>query len=63
MEIVLMRLRAYWDAQDPRRVGGLTASQLGLLLSLAELPGCRVQDTAERIVLTAPNISIGVRRL
>ncbi len=63
MEIVLMRLRAYWDAQDPRRVGGLTASQLGLLLSLSEHPGCRVQDTAERLDLTAPTISIGVRRL
>ncbi len=63
MELVLMRLRIYWDAQDPRRVGGLTASQLGLLLSLSEHPGCRVQDTAERLDLTAPTISIGVRRL
>ncbi len=63
MELVLVRLRAYWDAQDPRRVGGLTASQLGLLLSLSEHPGCRVQDTAERLDLTAPTISIGVRRL
>jgi DNA-binding MarR family transcriptional regulator len=63
MELVLMRLRVYWDAQDPRRVGGLTASQLGLLLSLSEHPGCRVQDTAERLDLTAPTISIGVRRL
>lgn len=63
MELVLVRLRAYWDAQDPRRVGGLTTSQLGLLLSLSEHPGCRVQDTAERLDLTAPTISIGVRRL
>jgi DNA-binding MarR family transcriptional regulator len=33
------------------------------LLSLSEHPGCRVQDTAERLDLTAPTISIGVRRL
>lgn len=63
MEAVLERLERYWDAEDPRRVGGLTASQLSLLLSLSEHPGCRVQDTAERLELTAPTISIGVRRL
>jgi DNA-binding MarR family transcriptional regulator len=63
MELVLVRLRSYWDAQDPRRVGGLTESQLSLLLSLSEHPGCRVQDTAKRLDLTAPTISIGVRRL
>lgn len=63
MEAVLGRLERYWDAEDPRRVGGLTGSQLSLLLSLSEHPGCRVQDTAERLELTAPTISIGVRRL
>ena len=63
LELVLLRVRTYWDAQDPRRVGGLTASQLSLLLSLSEHHGCRVQDTAERLDLTAPTISIGVRRL
>ena len=63
LELILLRVRTYWDAQDPRRVGGLTASQLSLLLSLSEHPGCRVQDTAERLDLTAPTISIGVRRL
>jgi len=63
MELVLLRLRSYWETEDPRRVGGLTASQLSLLLSLSEHPGCRVQDTAERLDLTAPTISIGVRRL
>jgi len=63
MELVLAELRNYWETEDPRRVGGLTASQLSLLLSLSEHPGCRVQDTAERLDLTAPTISIGVRRL
>jgi DNA-binding MarR family transcriptional regulator len=63
MELVLARLRSYWETEDPRRVGGLTASQLSLLLSLSEHPGCRVQDTAQRLDLTAPTISIGVRRL
>ena len=63
LELILLRVRTYWDAQDPRRVGGLTASQLSLLLSLSAHPGCRVQDTAERLDLTAPTISIGVRRL
>ena len=63
MELVLTRLRSYWETEDPRRVGGLTASQLSLLLSLSEHPGCRVQDTAQRLDLTAPTISIGVRRL
>ena len=63
MELVLLRLRSYWETEDPRRVGGLTVSQLSLLLSLSEHPGCRVQDTAQRLDLTAPTISIGVRRL
>jgi DNA-binding MarR family transcriptional regulator len=63
MEVVVERLERFWDAEDPRRVGGLTGSQLSLLLSLSEHPGCRVQDTAERLELTAPTISIGVRRL
>jgi DNA-binding MarR family transcriptional regulator len=63
MELILARLRSYWETEDPRRVGGLTASQLSLLLSLSEHPGCRVGDTAERLDLTAPTISIGVRRL
>ena len=63
MELVLAKLCNYWETEDPRRVGGLTASQLSLLLSLSEHPGCRVQDTAERLDLTAPTISIGVRRL
>lgn len=63
MEAILERLERFWDAEDPRRVGGLTGSQLSLLLSLSEHPGCRVQDTAERLELTAPTISIGVRRL
>jgi DNA-binding MarR family transcriptional regulator len=63
MELVLVRLCSYWETEDPRRVGGLTESQLSLLLSLSEHPGCRVQDTAQRLDLTAPTISIGVRRL
>jgi len=63
MELVLERMLDYWETEDPRRVGGLTASQLSLLLSLSEHPGCRVQDTAQRLDLTAPTISIGVRRL
>jgi DNA-binding MarR family transcriptional regulator len=63
MELVLERMISYWETEDPRRVGGLTASQLTLLLSLSEHPGCRVQDTAKRLDLTAPTISIGVRRL
>jgi len=63
MELVLEELRSYWKVEDPHKVGGLTESQLGLLLSLSEHPGCRVQDTAKRLELTAPTISIGVRRL
>lgn len=63
MEQVLEQLRSYWEVDDPQKVGGLTESQLGLLLSLSEHPGCRVQDTAKRLELTAPTISIGVRRL
>jgi DNA-binding MarR family transcriptional regulator len=63
MELILVRLRSYWETEDPRWVGGLTESQLSLLLSLSEHPGCRVGDTAKRLDLTAPTISIGVRRL
>lgn len=63
MELALEQLRSYWEVEDPQKVGGLTKSQLALLLSLSEHPGCRVQDTAKRLELTAPTISIGVRRL
>jgi len=63
MELALEQLRSYWEVEDPQKVGGLTKSQLALLLSLSEHPRCRVQDTAKRLELTAPNDSIGVRRL
>jgi len=63
MEVILERLREYWEWHDPRSLSGLTRSQLSLLLTLSEYPGCRVQDTARRLDLTAPTISIGVRRL
>ena len=63
MEVILERLQKYWDWQDPRSLSGLTRSQLSLLLALSEYPGCGVQDTARRLDLTAPTISIGVRRL
>ena len=63
MELILERLQEYWERQDPHSLSGLTRSQLSLLLALSEYPGCRVQDTARRLDLTAPTISIGVRRL
>jgi len=63
MELILERLREYWEWQDLHSLSGLTRSQLSLLLALSEYPGCRVQDTARRLDLTAPTISIGVRRL
>jgi DNA-binding MarR family transcriptional regulator len=63
MEVILERLQKYSDWQDPRALSGLTRSQLSLLLALSEYPGCGVQDTARRLDLTAPTISIGVRRL
>lgn len=63
MEAILDELRDYWRIEDPRQTHGLTESQVTLLLSLSERTGCRVQDMAERLDLTAPTISIGVRRL
>ncbi len=63
MEAILDQLREYWRIEDPRQTRGLTESQLTLLLSLSEHAGCRVQDMAEQLDLTAPTISIGVRRL
>lgn len=63
LEELLARVHRYWEADDPRPSLGITNSQLSLLLSLSENPGCRVQDTAHRLELTAPTISIGVRRL
>jgi DNA-binding MarR family transcriptional regulator len=63
LEDLLARVHRDWEADDPKPSLGITGPQLSLLLSLSENPGCRVQDTAHRLDLTAPTISIGVRRL
>lgn len=41
----------------------ITLPQMALMQWVADHPGCHVQDLADALGLTAPTISVGVRRL
>ena len=57
------RLRKLALGQNPLADSGVTEPQLALLDWLAALPGCGVQEIATGLGLTAPTVSVGVRRL
>ena len=57
------RLRKLAFGQHPLQDGEVTLPQLTLLDWLAAAPGCHSQELANGLGLTAPTVSVGVRRL
>ncbi len=49
--------------QNPLHDSGITPPQLTLLDWVAASPGCRVREIADGLDLTAPTVSVGIRRL
>ncbi len=49
--------------QNPLEDSGMTLPQLTLLDWIAASPGCSVSEIADGLDLTAPTVSVGVRRL
>ncbi len=60
---VFSRLRKLALGQNPLADSGVTEPQLALLDWIAASPGCGVQEIATGLGLTAPTVSVGVRRL
>ena len=60
---VFDRLRKLAFGQHPLQDSGVTMPQLTLLDWVAAAPGCGVHEIADGLGLTAPTISVGVRRL
>ena len=57
------RLRKLAFSQNPLQDSGVTIPQLTLLDWIASSPGCNIQAIVEGLGLTAPTVSVGVRRL
>ena len=57
------RLRKLTFGQHPLQDSGVTMPQLTLLDWVAESPGSGIQDIATGLGLSAPTVSVGVRRL
>jgi DNA-binding MarR family transcriptional regulator len=60
---ILGRLRKLALDQNPLADSGVTGPQLALLDWIAASPGCGIQEIATGLGLTAPTVSVGVRRL
>lgn len=57
------RLRRIALGQNPLEDHGVTGPQLTLLQWVAASPGCGIQEMADGLGLTAPTVSVSVRRL
>ncbi len=57
------RLRRLALGQHPLQGSGVTIPQLTLLNWIAAAPGCGIREIAVGLGLTAPTVSVGVRRL
>ena len=57
------RLRKLTVSQHPLQDSGVTMPQLALLDWVAASPGCGAQEIADGLGLTAPTVSVRVRRL
>ena len=60
---VFSRLRKLALGQNPLADSGVTEPQLTLLDWMAASPGCGIREIATELALTAPTVSVGVRRL
>lgn len=61
--VLFDRLRRTALGQNPLEDSGVTAPQLALLDRIASTPGSGIQEIARGLGLTAPTVSVGVRRL
>ncbi len=62
--LVLLRwIRTLGAGQAPFEEFGISAAQLALLEWICASPGRSLQDAANGLKVTAPNVSVGVRRL
>jgi DNA-binding MarR family transcriptional regulator len=61
--ILFDRLRRIALGHNPLEDRGVTGPQLTLLQSVATSPGCGIQEIADGLGLTAPTVSVAVRRL
>lgn len=57
------RLRKLAFEQNPLQDNSITMPQLTLLEWVAETPGCGIQEIADGLDLSAPTVSVGIRRL
>lgn len=57
------RLRKLAFGRHPLQGSGVTMPQLTLLDWIAASPGCGIQEVANGLDLSAPTVSVGVRRL
>jgi len=57
------RLRRIALGENPLEDSGVTGPQLTLLQRVAASPGCGIQELADGLGLTAPTVSVAVRRL
>jgi DNA-binding MarR family transcriptional regulator len=60
---LLQRLRRLGPGQPPFEEVDISSAQLGLIEWVAAAPGCSLQDLAAGLALTAPTVSVAVRRL
>jgi DNA-binding MarR family transcriptional regulator len=60
---LLHRLGDLQLRRGPLKEAGVSFPQMALLGLVARSPGCHLQDIAAQLGLTAPTVSVGVRRL
>jgi len=60
---LLYRLRRLGAEDPPFEAFQISPAQLMLLSWIAEHPGCHIQSVATGLGLTAPTVSVGLRRL
>lgn len=60
---LLQRLERMGMGRDALKNVQLSLSQLGLLLSVRRSPGIRVNELAQRVGLSAPTVSVSLRKL
>jgi len=60
---LISRMQSSGMRQMPMREFDLTLTQIGLLSHVATHPGGRIQNLAEGMDLTAPTVSVAVRKL
>lgn len=63
MLALFTRLRSLELDRSPHMFGDVSPAQMTLIEQIAQHPGCGVQDTADRLGLSAPTVSVSVARL